>query len=175
MTLWRSLTLLAAPLVWRSLFVLLAAGAFASQLIASSAAPELRPLQPAAAGRLSHPLSRERAVLASYPAIAQHPLFFPSRRPWVPPPEPARSHAASPMPPLTGYTVIGTVVSDGVRRAIVRPPNGDKPIVLAEGQELNGWTLRSITGERLRFEGGGTSFELEFPKSGSRRSKGAGR
>ena len=90
----------------------------------------------------------------------------------------ALAAAADPGGPCRGctrsaasFTVIGTVIGDGVRRAIVRPPNGDKTIVLAEGQILQGWTLRRIGHERLRFENDGATYELRFPPPVRARSR----
>lgn len=158
----RGLTLLAAPLVWRSALVLLAAGVAIRELAAPSV-PAISGASPLAASRAaSMPAATGGGPAIAYPAIAQHPLFSPTRRPWLPPPTPAARAAAAPAPPAS-FTVIGTVIGDGVRRAIVRPPNGDKTIVLAEGQILQGWTLRRIGHERLRFENDGATYELRFP------------
>jgi hypothetical protein len=39
-----------------------------------------------------------------------------------------------------------------------------KTIALTEGRELDGWTLREIGRERLRFESGsGTTYDMRFP------------
>jgi hypothetical protein len=158
----RGLALLAAPLAWRSALVLLAA-AIAVRELATPSVPAVSAAPPLAVSRaaLTPAAAGSRPGIA-YPAIAQHPLFSPTRRPWLPPPAPATREAAAPAPPAS-FTVIGTVIGDGVRRAIVRPPNGDKTIVLAEGQILQGWTLRRIGRERLRFENDGATYELRFP------------
>ncbi len=130
----RRLARLAAPLAWRSALVLLAAGLALRELAApslpvASGAPPFA-VSPAA----STPAATGGRAGIAYPAIAQHPLFSPTRRPWLPPPTPAAREAAGPAPPAS-FTVIGTVIGGGVRRAIVRPPNGDKTIVLAEGPD----------------------------------------
>lgn len=158
----RGLALLGAPLASRLALVLLAAILAVRELGAPSA-PAVSATPPPAASRAApmHAATTSRAGIV-YPGIAQHPLFSPTRRPWLPPPTPAAREAAAPSPPAS-FTVIGTVISGGVRRAIVRPPNGDKTIVLAEGQTLQGWTLRRIGRERLRFENDGATYELRFP------------
>ena len=169
----RGLALLTAPLAWRSAVVLLAA-AIAIRELAAPSVPAVSDASPLAAPRAaSMPAAIGGRPGVAYPAIAQHPLFAPTRRPWLPPPTPAAREAA-PAPPAA-FTVIGTVIGDGVRRAIVRPPNGDQTIVLAEGQILQGWTLRRIGRERLRFENDGATYELRFPPPGPGQVTQAGR
>ena len=105
----------------------------------------------------------------SYPSISAHPLFYASRQPWVAPSItalPARAVAAAPpkpsLPPPRNYMLIGTVQSGMARTALLRSANG-KTVVLSEGQTLDGWTLREIQHDRLKFEADGAIFELTFP------------
>jgi hypothetical protein len=102
--------------------------------------------------------------------IAQHPLFHPSREPWVPPPTPAPSlrpvnlpPAAPAVQPLRNYTLTGLVLSGVTRSALIRAANGNKTIVLREGQILDGWTLKGIGSDGLHFEASGSQFDLRFP------------
>jgi hypothetical protein len=38
-----------------------------------------------------------------------------------------------------------------------------KTVTLTEGRDLEGWTLREITREHLRFESAGSTYDLRFP------------
>jgi hypothetical protein len=100
----------------------------------------------------------------SFPAIAEHPLFYPSRTPWSPPPPPKPPVVAKAPSPLTKYALVGVVVSGETRSAIIRPSGAAKNITLAEGQGLDGWTLQEITSTSLRFAAGTASYEMTFPK-----------
>lgn len=100
---------------------------------------------------------------SEFRAVAMRPLFYPTRKPWVPPPipeppPPAPTPVATP-PPLTSYTLVGVVISGNVRSALVKG-EANKVVTLSEGQEIDGWTLQSITPERLLFRTGDTMFEL---------------
>lgn len=95
-----------------------------------------------------------------YPAIAEHPLFYPTRRPWVPPPLPEQPPPVAAAPsPLTDYSLIGVVASDSMRTALVRA-RANKVLTLSEGQEIDGWTLKEITPERLYFTAGEATYEM---------------
>ncbi len=116
---------------------------------------------PAAADAAAAPAPGEPGAYAD---IAAHPLFFPSRTPWVPPPPPAPVVVSKAPPPLTNYALVGVVVSGDSRTALIRPPGARKTIMLAEGQDLAGWTLQEITRTRLRFAAGAASYDMNFPK-----------
>jgi hypothetical protein len=119
--------------------------------------------EPAIPRRANEPAAEAPAARAmEYPAIAEHPLFYPTRKPWTPPPapppEPPPTVVAAPSP-LTNYFLVGVVVSDSMRSALVREqPN--KILTLSEGQEIEGWTLKEITPERLFFTAGNATYEM---------------
>jgi hypothetical protein len=113
--------------------------------------------------RANEPAAEAAAARAmDYPAIAEHPLFYPTRKPWTPPapppPEPPPVVMAAPSP-LTNYFLVGVVVSDNLRSALVRA-QADKILTLSEGQEIEGWTLKEITPERLFFTAGVATYEM---------------
>jgi len=112
--------------------------------------------------------ANEQAVEAAaprnveYPAIAAYPLFYPTRKPWIapPPPEPEPPPAVVTAPsPLTEYTLVGVVVSGTMRSAFVKA-QANKILTLSEGQEIEGWTLKEITPERLYFSAGDATYEM---------------
>jgi len=65
--------------------------------------------------------------------------------------------------PLANYILSGVVITNTNRVALLKSSNTAKTIALTEGRELDGWTLREIGRERLRFESGGTTYEMSFP------------
>jgi len=102
-----------------------------------------------------------------YPAIAAHPLFYPSRMPWVPPPPPPEPEPEPviPTPPaLDGYSVVGVIVSGTTRAALVRASGENSTVLLNEGQEFEGWTLMDVTQEKLVFSAGDARYEMIFPR-----------
>jgi hypothetical protein len=140
--------------------------------IAPRQAAESAPAQgsPADAALSSSPSAP--ASPRTYAAIAEHPLFFPSRQPWTPPPaiEPKPPPLKAGSSPLANYTLVGVAITNANRVALLKSSTTAKTITLTEGRELDGWTLREINRERLRFESGGATHEIRFPapKAGSR-------
>jgi hypothetical protein len=155
-------------LAWRAGLVLAAGMALAAQLTS----PWQPPSGSDAAAMAGPPEASDLPPQppASYAAIAQHPLFSPSRSPWVAPAA-LRSATAQAGPAVPeGYVLVGLVVSGGTRSAILRPGDGNKAVLVSEGETLDGWTLRRIDTAGLHFEGGGQTFDLGFPpaRRGSR-------
>ena len=65
--------------------------------------------------------------------------------------------------PLANYTLAGVVITSANRVALLKSSNPAKTVTLTEGRDLDGWTLREISRERLRFESGGTTYDMHFP------------
>lgn len=163
MTLDRVITLAAAPVAWRSLLVLALGVVAVAQLAAPSAPPAASapPEAPTAVASGPGPIVAAPGA-ADYPAILEHPLFYPTRQPWVAdnPAEPAGVPAA--LAALKDYALTGIVVSDGARVAVLKPLTKGKTILATEGQVVENWVLREISPERLHFENGSASFDLHF-------------
>jgi len=154
-----------APLSWRAALVLMAALAVAGEWIAPR---ELAQYTPALGTAINVPALGGPAAAPSpgtYPAIAGHPLFYPTRQPWAPPPPPAAATttAQTGPTPLANYILSGVVITNANRVALLKSSNTAKTIALTEGRELDGWTLREISRERLRFESGSTTYDMSFP------------
>jgi lipoprotein-anchoring transpeptidase ErfK/SrfK len=152
-------------LVWRLVLVMAAAYA----LFAVWTAPPMDLPAPARRPAAARPSQAAEAGgdanAAAYSAIAEHPLFYPSRKPWQPPPPPPPPPPASTAPaPLTDYALVGVIVSGETRSALIRPPGGNKTITIRVGQELNGWTLKEITRDRLHFAAGDAGYDMNFSK-----------
>jgi hypothetical protein len=163
----RALAFLTEPLGWRSTVALLAALAALWQWAMPIELPvsALPPSPTAAALAMADPAA---PVSPAYPAIAAHPLFYPARQPWVPlPPKATLPVPAAPAPtaphPLQKYQLIGVVISDGARTALLKPSDGGKTVAISEGQQLNGWTIREISRDALHFESAGDAYDIKFP------------
>lgn len=159
MTLRRLLSSALAPIAWRSLLALaLAIAAFAQLLLPSTlriAAPAAVPLPPENAVR-----DRAAPRPEVYAAIAEYPLFEPTRRPYIAPKPPARATPAAVV--LRDYTLLGIVIGDGTRIAVLQPPANGKIVFAAEGQAVGGWTLRRITPRLVRFANGAAHYDMRF-------------
>ena len=168
MNLQRAFAFITEPLGWRSTVVLLALLAAVWQWAMPADLPvsTLPPNPPAATDSTARLAAA--AMTPAYPAIAEHPLFYPTRQPWVPPPPkpapPAPQAQAPTAPhPLQKYQLVGIVISEGMRTALLKPTDGSKTVVISEGQDLNGWTLREISRDGLHFESAGAGYDIKFP------------
>jgi len=154
----------AIPMAWRSMIVLGMGLAVTAILVLppqppSAEAPSMEPAEGAAATS-----GRTARQDATYPAIAEHPLFWSTRLPWLPPRAPTPGTSQQTPGPLADYKLVGIVVSDHMRRALVKPAHDGKAILLGEGEQLAGWTLHEIGPEHLRFTAQGSSYDMSFRK-----------
>lgn len=76
--------------------------------------------------------------------VLVRPLFDPSRK--GEPAAPA-GQAVETFPRLAGV-----VLADGNRRAIFQPDGDKKPIIVGEGDQLAGWTVRSIAADAVTID-----------------------
>jgi general secretion pathway protein N len=93
--------------------------------------------------------------LENYNEVLARPPFSESRRP-----APAGAMAKAIDQPLTA-TVIGTILAAGSVRALVE--HGEPPLVtrVVEGQELDGWTVKTILQEKIVLVRAGAMVELK--------------
>jgi hypothetical protein len=166
MNMQRALAPLTAPLGWRSAVLLLAVLTALWQLAMPIELPVSAP--PPSPPAAMPPAASVAAVSPAYPAIAEHPLFYPTRQPWAPPaPKAAPPAPPAPVPravhPLQKYQLVGVVISEGARSALLKPSDGGKTVTISERQQLNGWILREITRDALHFESGDAAYDLTFP------------
>jgi general secretion pathway protein N len=109
--------------------------------------------------------SRVLAPLSAFAAIADRPLFAPTRRP-LPQSLPAAPIVETKPPPVTTPTLsaalAGVLISPDGRFAVLRWPDG-KNTTLAEGAAVDGWLLKQVTPDRAVFISGSTSAEVTFP------------
>ena len=83
----------------------------------------------------------------AFDEIVLRPLFFESRRPFVPPPADA---AAAEAPPAEALAVelVGTLVTDQGRAALVQPEGGEA-VWRRKGEKIAGWELRKIESDQI--------------------------
>ncbi|MBI5321179.1 MAG: hypothetical protein HZB49_17150 [Bradyrhizobium sp.] len=105
-----------------------------------------------------------KKLASNFEAIVARPLFLETRRPIPPKPAPAVSSSqpeAIATPPLAA-TLLGVIVSPNVKSAVVRLASG-KSVTVAEGETIEGWKLKRVTPESVRFERNTAVAELTFP------------
>jgi len=167
MSVQRALAFLTEPLGWRSAIVLLAGLAAVWQLAMPTQLPV--PATPPSASAITPARADPvTAVVPAYPAIAEHPLFYATRQPWAPPPPPAtppvpQAPAPAAPHPLQKYQLVGVVISEGTRAALLKPSDGSKTVTISEGEQLSGWTLREISPDALHFESNSDTYDIKFP------------
>ncbi|MGH7034242.1 MAG: hypothetical protein ACREFL_10975, partial [Stellaceae bacterium] len=101
------------------------------------------------------PASPSMPPLQRFSAVTERPLFSPNRRP----PAQASDDSES---AWSSFALAGIVITPDSREALIR--HGTPPSIahLHEGQELEGWIVRSILPDRVVFAGGDTLHELRL-------------
>lgn len=166
-----------AALSWRIVLMLIGLTVLADELWNPPTRPQTAGTDPVA-NATQFVKGTASSVQEEFGVITERPLFHANRQPWTPPPpEPRQTIATAPPPappapprqPFGNYVLIGTMTSGTERIALLRPPNGSRTVILREGQSVDGWTLRSVSEDRARFESGSSVHELAIP---SRRQAG---
>jgi hypothetical protein len=152
---------------------LLVVGAFLGWL-AALPAPSFPDASPLPAAKPIAPVPVLKPVEA-YAAIAERPVFQPSRRPAPPPPPkslppvaptpavvPPAPAPAPPPPVLTPVTLLAVVISTDRREAVLGLTGG-KSSTLAEGDHLGDWTLTKVLPDRVVFRSAETEEDVLFP------------
>ena len=121
-----------------------------TQAAAPAAAPPADPVAPAAPASFAVP---DRGSLA---VIVERPVFSESRRPSAPDEGPA---------PALDFTLVGVVISDRKRSAIVQSPHGGAVQRLAEGEEVGGWIVVDIAPDHIVVRHDATEAEMPLDYS----------
>jgi hypothetical protein len=87
--------------------------------------------------------------ITAYDQTLAHPIFSKSREPYVPPPPapPPPPQVAKPAPPPIvdpGLTLGGIVITDESKMAFVISRTDPRGLWLKEGEDFQGWKLKSI-------------------------------
>jgi hypothetical protein len=123
---------------------------------------------------LSAVTPRKIGPIEAYTAISERVLFQPGRRPAPPPPPPIQPVAAATPPPsvsvqpptpppvLAPMILRAVILSNQKREAVLGQPNGTAS-TLAEGDQVDGWTLTQVLPNRVVFRRGEHEQEIGFP------------
>jgi general secretion pathway protein N len=94
--------------------------------------------------------------IESYAEVMARPLFSASRRPA--PQQVAQRGSLEP----ASLALTGIILSSQSRTALVQEAKSPKPIRLAEGQEVQGWTVQSILPDRIVIRRGTLEQEVKL-------------
>jgi hypothetical protein len=123
----------------------------------SEAAPGASPPAAASARQAKAEPSAPPAMppLQRFSAVTERPLFSPSRQPPLQAPDDSEGA-------WSNFALAGIVITPDSREALIR--HGKPPTIahLREGQNLEGWVVRSILPDRVVFAGGETLHELRL-------------
>ncbi len=106
--------------------------------------------------RAGRPAELELAPLEEFQEISARTLFNSTRRPIEVLAKPLPAVVISP----SRYTVIGILISDGERMALIRRGAAGNYIRVRVGQEVDGWRVERILPDRVIIHKGGTKEEL---------------
>ena len=86
--------------------------------------------------------------------ISARPLFFPSRRPFAAPTDDAAAQAAAGAEPAAALELIGVLLTDRERAALLQPTGEPAPQWAREQQTVAGWLVEEIAADRVRLRDG---------------------
>jgi hypothetical protein len=118
----------------------------------------------------TEPLQFTMPPNAAFSEIAARPVFIPTRRPIPLPTAPSAAAAPAPTPqpspappPEIAVTLVGIMIGDKGRFALVRPAGSQTVTMLAQGGEIGGWRVFLILPDRIVLRAGATEAEVAFP------------
>ena len=94
--------------------------------------------------------------LETYAEVTARPLFFPTRRP-----APVQAVSAE-LVDARALVLVGVILSETGRVALIARTNLPGAHRVAEGEEIEGWTLASIEADRVVLHHGTTEAELRL-------------
>ena len=110
----------------------------------------------AAAALLPQPAAASLSPIEAYDEVLQRPLFSATRRP------PPAGAATNTLGTAEGFALIGIIIAEDGRAALIQ--HGRPPVLarLHEGQALEGWTVAAILPDRVVLEHDATQHELKL-------------
>ncbi len=93
--------------------------------------------------------------LQTYAAVTERPIFSQSRRPS---PQEADDTAGA----WSSFVLAGIIIAPNSREALIRHGTPPTMVHIREGQDIEGWVVRSILPDRVVFVGGDTLHELRL-------------
>ena len=118
-------------------------------------APEVTAAAPASAmpEAAPEPTEFQPPSQRQFDEISARPLFFPSRRPFAPPAE-AEAQAAAVAEPAVALELIGVLLTDQERAALLQPLGEPGALWAREQQTVAGWLVEEIAADRVRLREG---------------------
>lgn len=118
-------------------------------------APEVTAAAPAtaAAETAAGPTEFQPPPERQFDEISDRPLFFPSRRPFVPPAAPD-SQIAPAGESTVGIELIGVLLTERERAALIQPEGQQAAHWVHEQQTVAGWLVEAIAADRVRVRDG---------------------
>ena len=140
----RGLLLLAIAALGAVVAIELASGIAIAPEVTAAARPSAAAEAPAAGTKFQLPPERQ------FDEISDRPLFFPSRRPFI-----LLAPQASPADdPAANIELIGVLLTDHQRAALVQPEGQPAARWVHEQQTIAGWLVEEITIDRVRVRDG---------------------
>lgn len=129
---------------------------------------------PSAPPAVAEPAKQARVLpgLGEFSDIARQTVFRPTRRP----PDPVAQKAPSaPVPvvapalpkPLPAMTLLGIVVMPQRQTALIQIGGASKAMLIGQGDNVEGWSVAEIGGNRIVLRSGDEAHEILFPKQGN--------
>ena len=148
-----SLVLLLLCLLFASLLA-------AQMLLPSSGLPVGAPVTGAAATPVATNLRPGFSMrpLDAFSEVIERPLFRPDRRPAPAVTETATASANS----RQDYALLGVVIDDNIRMALLRPKGAKQMLRILEGQKVDGWTIETVRADRVVLRRGGVTEEVRL-------------
>jgi hypothetical protein len=106
-----------------------------------------------------------RKPIETYRQILARPVFFKSREPFVLAPTPPPPVLIATPPPMVvdpGLVLGGVMIKNDVRKAYVFSRAGASGAWTSEGDEFQGWQIRSISRTGAKLEQKGRSIDLQL-------------
>jgi len=103
-----------------------------------------------------------RKPVDAYKEILARPVFFKSREPFVPVPQPSSALLAKAPPTAIdpGFVLGGVMIKDDMRKVYVFSRASAGGAWLNEGNEFMGWQIKSVNDAGARLEQNGSSLDL---------------
>ena len=127
------------------------------------------PVSPPAANQTGKPAAAMPAPITqkpigSYGKTLAQPVFFRTRSPYVPPPPaPVAQTIPAPAPIVNpGLSVAGVIINDKLRKAYVLKPSEAQGTWVAEGENIQGWTLQSVKPTGITLAQNNRTLDLEL-------------
>lgn len=96
--------------------------------------------------------------LDAFSEVIERPLFRPDRRPAPVVVDAAKADGTS----RQGYALLGVVIDDDMRMALLRPKGAKRTLRILEGQQIDGWTVEDVRPDRVVMRRGGVSEEVRL-------------